>query len=80
MAFELWARATAKWRGLLVYTALSTAMRIVAALIFSQDPTLGIRLFVAAASVATTLFCLIQTWQLLMSDNPGDEDWPPLWS
>lgn len=80
VAFDIWARATAKWRGLLVYTALSMAMRIVTALIFAGDPTLGIRLFAAAASVATTVFCLTQTWRLLMSDSDGDEEWPPLWS
>ena len=80
MAMEIWARATAKWRGILVYVLLQASMRFVTAVILMQDPERGLRLFASLAGLATSIYCFTMMWRLLLSDHPGDESWPPLWS
>lgn len=80
MAYDIWARATSKWRAMLVYVGLNAAMRFVTALIYTQSPSPGIRFFASVASAATGIFCLVQMWRLLTQDQDGDEAWPPIWS
>lgn len=80
MAFEIWARATAKWRGIVVYVLLQAAMRVVTSWIYLEAPTQGWRLYASLAGLATSIYCVSRMWRLLMADEPGDEDWPPLWS
>lgn len=55
-------------------------MRIVTGVILLQDPERGYRLFASLAGLATSIYCLVMMWRLLMSDHDGDEEWPPLWS
>jgi hypothetical protein len=80
MAFEIWSRAQAKWRGILVYVGLQVAMRLVTALIYDGTSSAGLRVFASLAGAATGIYCVLQMWNLLLSDQPGDESWPPLWS
>lgn len=80
MAYEIWTRATTKWRGILVYVLLQAAMRFVTGVILLEEPTRGLRLFAALAGLATSIYCFASIWRLLLSDHPGDENWPPLWS
>ena len=80
MAHDIWARAQAKWRGIVVYTVLQAAMRFVTALINAQSPTAIVKLYASLALLATTVFTLVQMYRLLTRDEPGDEAWPPIWS
>lgn len=80
VAFEIWARATAKWRGMLVYILLQATMRFVTSVILMQEPTQGLRLYATLAGVATSIYCMVRMWTLMLKDEPGDENWPPLWS
>lgn len=81
MAFSLWARAQAKWRAILVYTALQTVMRFVTTYIYHEAAASpGLRLFASVALAATSIYCLVQTTLLLTSDRDGDDSWPPVWS
>lgn len=80
VAMDIWARATAKWRGMLVYVLLQASMRVVTSYILAHDPERGIHLFASLAGLSTTIYCLVMQWRLLMSDHDGDENWPPLWS
>lgn len=80
MAFEIWARATTKWRGILVYILLQAAMRFVTAVILMQGPSQGLRIFASLAGLATSIYCMVRMWTLLLKDEDGDENWPPLWS
>ncbi|HYF91457.1 MAG TPA: hypothetical protein VD969_04345 [Symbiobacteriaceae bacterium] len=80
MAYEIWARATAKWRGVLTYIVLQAAMHFVTSVILMSADTQGLRLYASLADLATSVYCLIRMGQLLLTDAPGDEDWPPLWS
>lgn len=80
MLFEIWARAQAKWRGILVYALLNIAARLVTDYIYHQSNSKGLRIFAALAGLATAIFCLVQTWRLLTKDIDGDQDWPPLWA
>ncbi len=80
MLLDIWARATAKWRGILVYAVLHACNRFVNTYIMTVADTPGIRLYGALACAATSLFCLVQILLLLTTDRPGDEAWPPIWS
>lgn len=80
MAMEIWARATTKWRGILTYVLLQAAMRFVTSVILMSADTRGLRLYASLAGLATSIYCLVSMWKLLLSDAPGDENWPPLWS
>lgn len=80
MAYEIWARAQAKWRGIVVFALLQAAMRFVSALIFAQSPSAGVQLYASLALAATSTFCVVQMWRLLTRDEAGDESWPALWS
>lgn len=80
MAFEIWARATTKWRGILVYILLQASMRFVTGVILMQGPSQGLRLFASLAGLATSIYCMVRMWTLLLRDEAGDENWPPLWS
>lgn len=80
MAFDIFLRVQAKWRGILVYHLLSGFTSFVTRVIFfeAEDPRL--KLFANFVAVATTLYCIINTALLLFKDREGDEGWPPLWS
>lgn len=80
VAMEIWARATAKWRGIVVFVLLQAAMRFVTAYIHMEAPTQGLRLYASIAGLATSIYCFSSLWRLLLADHPGDENWPPLWS
>jgi len=80
MAQEIWARALAKWRGILVYALLQAVTRFVTAYIYHEAAVPGLRLYASLASLATSIFCFLQIWNLLTADQDGDEAWPPLWS
>jgi membrane associated rhomboid family serine protease len=80
MAFEIWARAQAKWRGVFVYAALHAAMQFVTTLISSGTSSPGLGLFASLAGAATGIYCLVMLWQLLFADREGDDSWPPIWS
>jgi hypothetical protein len=80
LAQEIWARATAKWRGILVYSLLQACMRFTTTLIYQSAHTPGLRMYASLAGLATSLYTLVRTWQLLMTDTEGDENWPPIWS
>ena len=80
MAYEIWARAQAKWRAIVVFALLQAGMRFVSGLIFTQSPSAPVRLYASLALLATSTFCVVQMWRLLTRDEPGDESWPPLWS
>lgn len=79
MAFDIWARATAKWRGILVYILLQAVTDAVTKVIRFESEEPRIRLFASLVAIATTVFCLVNTILLLVRDRDGDEDWPPLW-
>jgi hypothetical protein len=80
MAFDIWMRATAKWRGIVTYALLQAAMRFVTSYIFVAAESPGLKLYASLAGLFTSIFCLTQTWLLLTRDRPGDEGWPPLWA
>lgn len=80
MAQEIWARATAKWRGILVYSLLQACMRFTTELIYRTAPTPGLRMYASLAGLATSIYTLIHLWKLLMTDEEGDANWPPIWS
>lgn len=80
MLFDLWTRAQAKWRGLLVYSLLQATTRFVTSVIYHEAETSGLRLYSSCVALATTVFCLTQLWLLLTTDRDGDEAWPPIWS
>lgn len=80
MMHEIWARAQAKWRGILVYTLLNGMTRFVTDYIYYQSGSQGLRMYAALAGLATAIFCLVQTWQLVMEDKDGDQTWPTLWA
>lgn len=80
MIHDLWDRAQAKWRGILVYSLLHAVTRFVTAFIHIRAETHGLKLYALLVSLAIGLFCLTQLWQLLTTDRDGDEDWPPIWS
>jgi hypothetical protein len=79
MAFDIWQRAQAKWRGLLVYVLLEAVMRVVTTFIQQRAESSGLLLYAAAVSIATAIFCLVQEYRLLMTDQEGDDAWPPIW-
>lgn len=80
MAFDLWARAQSKWRGILVYTALQAAMRFVSAFIYGRALHVpGLQLYASVVQLATSVFCFTQILRLLTTDEDGDEAWPSLW-
>lgn len=80
MAYDIWARATSKWRGIVVYVLLQAAMRFVTQVIIMEAPSRGYHLYASLAGLATSIYCLISLGRLLLRDEPGDENWPPLWS
>lgn len=80
MAFDIWARAQAKWRGILVYALLQLSMRLATAFILAAEPAPVIRVYANLANAAMGIFCLVNIWQLIMQDREGDQSWPPLWS
>jgi len=77
---DLWGRATAKWRGIVVYALLQAITRFVTAVIFHGTAVPGLKLFASLVSLGTSLFCVISIYLLLTSDRDGDEAWPPIWS
>jgi hypothetical protein len=80
LVHDIWARAQAKWRGILAYSVLQAAMRFVTALIMAHEPLAIVRLYASLALLATTIFTLVHMYRLLTRDEPGDEAWPPIWS
>jgi len=78
--YDLWNRATAKWRGILVYVLLQAVTRFVTGVIALEADTHWWKLYAALVSVGISLFCLTEMWRLLSTDSEGDENWPPLWS
>jgi hypothetical protein len=80
MAFDIWLRAQAKWRGVVVYTLLEAVSRAVTDYIYQAAGSRELRLYALIAGLATTIFCLTQTVLLLMKDRDGDDAWPSIWS
>lgn len=80
MLFDIWNRATAKWRGIVVYALLQAATRFVTSVISYKADTAGWKLYAAGVSIAVSLFTITRMWQLLTADAEGDEEWPPIWS
>ncbi|HYG58997.1 MAG TPA: hypothetical protein VD902_13135 [Symbiobacteriaceae bacterium] len=80
MAHDIWARAQAKWRGILVFALLQLSMRVATAFILAAEPAPGIRIYANLANAALGIYCLLSIWRLIMSDQEGDEAWPQLWS
>lgn len=79
MAFDIFMRVQAKWRGILVYSLLQAVTHFVTQVIYYGAAEPRLRLFANLVSLATTIYCLINTAALLMRDREGDEQWPPLW-
>lgn len=80
MPFDIFVRMTSKWRGILVYSLLQAITHAVTRVIFYEADDHRLRVFANLVSIATTLFCMINTVLLLLKDREGDEQWPPLWS
>jgi hypothetical protein len=80
MAFDIWARAQLKWRGILVYTLLQAITRFVTQFIYTQSTHPALQLYASLVLLATTCFCLHRFYQLLTLDRDGDDAWPPIWS
>ncbi|MFZ5824253.1 MAG: hypothetical protein ACOY94_07995 [Bacillota bacterium] len=79
MAFEIFMRAQAKWRGILVYILLQSVTHFVTRVIFYEAGDPRLRLFANLVSVATTVFCFVNIVRLVTRDSEGDEEWPRLW-
>lgn len=79
MAFDIFARVQAKWRGLMVYMLLQAITHFVTRVIHFEAEDARIRLWANLVSIATTLYCFINTALLLLRDREGDEQWPNLW-
>lgn len=79
MAFDIFVRVQAKWRGLLVYMLLQAFTHLATRLIIYKTPDSQVQLVANLVSLVTTLYCLINTSMLLFRDQDGDENWPPLW-
>lgn len=80
MLYDIWARAQAKWRGIVVYSLLQAVTRFITAVIYHQSGSPGLQLYASVVSLATNLFCVFSLWRLLTADSEGDESWPPIWS
>lgn len=80
MLYDIWARAQAKWRGIVVYTLLQAVMRFVTNVIYYHTESSGWQLYASLVSLCTSMFCVWSLWQLLTEDQEGDQTWPPIWS
>lgn len=79
MAFDIFLRIQAKWRGLLVFYLLQAVTNFVTRVIYYEADDARLRLFANLVAIATSLYCFINNALLLLRDREGDDKWPALW-